>query len=57
VRADGFVGGVLAEYTFVVLDPSAVRRMRLVVDELHELSHADATASVRVAGEPTMRVP
>jgi hypothetical protein len=57
MRADGFAGGVLVEYKFLVLNPSAVRRMQLSVDELHELSHADAAKSVRIAAEPTMRVP
>lgn len=57
LRADGFAGGVLVEYRFVVVDPSAVRRMRLTVDELHELSHADASKSVQIAGQLVMRVP
>jgi hypothetical protein len=57
MRADGFAGGMLVEYKFLVLNPSAVRRMQLSVDELHELSHADAAKSVRIAAEPMMRVP
>lgn len=57
LRAEGFVGGVLVEYKFVVLDPSAVRRLHLTVDELHELSHADASKTVQIADKPAMRVP
>ncbi|HTE43713.1 MAG TPA: hypothetical protein VK636_00605 [Gemmatimonadaceae bacterium] len=57
LRAEGFTGGVLAAYTFVVVNPAAVRRISLSVDELHELNHSDASKSVSVARAPVMRIP
>ncbi|MEP6494909.1 MAG: hypothetical protein ABJF01_19640 [bacterium] len=57
MHAGGFTNGVLAEYKFVVVDPAAVRRLSLVLDELHELNHTDASKSVHVAQNPAMRIP
>ena len=52
VNATGFATGALTGYRFLVLDPAAVRRMRLSVLELHEVGRVNATASVRVPVEP-----
>lgn len=57
LRAAGFTDGTLVAYRFAVLAPSAVPRMRLTMDELHQVGRADALKSLNVVGAPVMRVP
>jgi len=57
LRAEGFTDGTLAAYRFVVIDPGAVSRMRLTLDELHETSRTDALKTLKVVAAPSMRVP
>ena len=57
VRAEGFVDGTLIAYRFSVVDPGAVARIRLTVDELHSTARGDATSLLRVVPAPVVRAP
>jgi len=53
----GFGDSPLVAYRFRVVDPTAARRMRLTVDELHDANRANATTTVRVTERPVASVP
>ena len=46
VAANGFVGGRVYAWRFVVRNSTSLFALRLVVDEVHTVSHADAAASL-----------
>jgi hypothetical protein len=46
VAASGFVEGRVYAWRFIVRRTASLRALRLVVDEAHTLSRADATASL-----------
>ena len=57
VSANGFAGGLLAEYRFVVVNPQGVKRLVLGIDELHDQSHVDASKSVIVRRGAGLSIP
>ena len=57
VRADGFAGGVLAVYRFEVQRPAALASLRLTIDEMHQVDHADASPSLSVGHAAVLRRP
>lgn len=57
LQATGFASGTIARYRFEVVDPRAVQGMRLQIDELHQLDHADASRSVQIVRGPVAKLP
>jgi hypothetical protein len=57
VSANGFAGGLLAEYRFVVVKPQGVSRLVLGIDELHDQTHVDASKNVIVRRGAGLSVP
>ena len=49
VAPNGFADGLLAGYSFVVLQPNGAKTLSLAVDEMHMVSHADAKTNLSIA--------
>ena len=49
VAPKGFADGLLAGYTFVVLQANGAKSLSLIVDEMHMVSHVDAKTDLVIA--------